>query len=361
MRHDFAVTQKDYSCGDLLALLIERKATDLILSVGIPPRIRIDKQLISLDLPNLTPRKSKELAYHIMNESQHKKLELEWEVDFSFSVQGLSRFRANVYMQRGTVAAAIRRIPFEIPTFDELSLPSVLKEMCDRPNGLILLAGPSGAGKSTTLAAMINHINITRQAHILTIEEPIEFLHSHKNCTIDQREVGADTKSFKSALKSALRQNPDVVMLGEMRDEESVQSALSISETGHLCFATLHTNSCSQTLSRIIDVFPGDKQGHVRTLLSMTLNAVVTQTLLPKIDGGLRLACEVMVANDAIRSLIRENKLHHIDNQIQVGSRSGMQSLNQSLTYLVKNNVVAKADALFASLDKDELLKNLNG
>lgn len=348
---------QDYHIRDLLTILVQSKATDLLLSTGKPPQIRLSKKLMSVDCPPLTPQKSKELAYQVMNEMQQKKLEDDWEVDFSFGVPDLARFRVNVFMQRGSVSAAFRRIAFNVMTFNELGLLPIVKELCERPNGLTLVTGPTGSGKSTTLAAMIDQINEKYYHHIITIEDPIEYLHHHKHSTIDQREVYSDTKSFASALKSILRQDPDVVLLGEMRDIESIQASLTIAETGHLCFATLHTNSCSQTLARIVDVFPGDKQQQVRTQLSMCINAVLSQVLLPKIGGGLQLAMEIMIATPAIRALIRENKLQHIDNQIQLGSKFGMQSLNQSLVSLVNSGIVTEDDALSASPDKDDFRK----
>jgi twitching motility protein PilT len=337
--------------------MVERRATDLLLSVGQSPQVRIDGNLVSLDFPPLTPDKTKELVYQVMNENQQKKLEDEWEVDYSFGIKELSRFRVNIFMQRGAVSGAFRRIPFSILSFEELSLPPVVKEMSDLPNGMVLVTGPTGCGKSTTLAAMLDRINESRYSHIITIEDPIEYLHHHKKCTVDQREVYSDTKSFHNALKSILRQDPDVVLLGEMRDMESIQAALTIAETGHLCFATLHTNSCSQTLARIVDVFPGDKQPQIRTQLAMSLNCVMTQVLLPKIGGGLQLALEIMVATPAIKAMIRENKLHNIDNHIQLGAKFGMQTLNQSLASNVKSGLVAEDDALAVSLDRDDFRK----
>ncbi|MGA2507160.1 MAG: PilT/PilU family type 4a pilus ATPase [Chitinispirillaceae bacterium] len=349
----------NYHIRDLLSILVQSKATDLIISPGKPPQIRLSKKLVSIECPSLTPEKSKELSYQMMNEMQQKKLEDDWEVDFSFGMQDLARFRVNVFMQRGTVSAALRRIAADILTFDDLGLPPVVKEMSERPNGLVLVTGPTGCGKSTTLAAMIDRINDRFSFHIITIEDPIEYLHHHKKSTIDQREVYSDTKSFQVALKSILRQNPDVVLLGEMRDMESIQAALTIAETGHLCFATLHTNSCSQTLARIVDVFPGDKQQQVRTQLSMCIQGVLTQVLLPKIGGGLQLAMEIMVATPAIKALIRENKLQHIDNQIMLGAKFGMQTINQSLVALVNAGLVTEDDAIASSPDKDDFRKVL--
>ncbi len=346
-----------YSFFDLLHLMLERKATDLLFSVGNPPQIRVNKKLMSLDFPPLDDATTKALCYEVMNEYQQKKMEDEWEVDFSFGLKKLARFRANVYMQRNSVSASFRRIPVEILSFEELGLPPIVKTLSDLPNGLVLVTGRTGCGKSTTLAAMIDRINSTQSNHIITIEDPIEYVHNHKKCTVDQREVGTDTKGFHNALRSILRQDPDVVLLGEMRDPESIQSALTIAETGHLCFATLHTNSCSQTLSRIIDVFSPEKQDQIRTQLSMCLNGVVSQVLLPRIGGGVQLGLEIMVITTAIRTNIRENKLHAIDNLIQLGSKYGMQTMNQSLTGLVKTGVVAEEDAFKASLDKEDFRK----
>jgi twitching motility protein PilT len=280
-------------------------------------------------------------------------------VDFSFGIRNLSRFRANVFTQRGVVSGAFRAIPYTIYPIEKLGLPEVVRTMSDRPNGIVLVTGPTGSGKSTTLASMIERINETREAHIITIEDPIEYIHSHKKCTVDQREVYSDTKSFHAALKHILRQDPDVVLLGEMRDLESIQAALTIAETGHLCFATLHTNSCSQTLSRIVDIFPGEKQQQIRTQLAMSLNCVISQILLPRIGGGLVLAAEVMVATSAIKANIRENKLHNIDNQIQLGSKYGMQSMNKALANLVQNAIIREEDAFMRTPDPEDLRKIL--
>ena len=349
----------NYHIRDLLAILVQSNSTDLLLCVGKPPQIRVSKKLVSIECPSLTPEKSKDLAYQIMNESQQKRLEDDWEVDFSVGIENLSRFRVNVFMQRGVVSAAFRRIAFEIMTFDDLGLPQVVREISERPNGLVLVTGPTGSGKSTTLAAMIDRVNDRFPFHIITIEDPIEYLHKHKKSTVDQREVYSDTKSFNAALKSILRQNPDVVLLGEMRDMESIQAALTIAETGHLCFATLHTNSCSQTLARIVDVFPGDRQQQIRTQLSMCIQGVLSQVLLPKIGGGLVLALEIMVATPAIKALIRENKLQHIDNQIMLGAKFGMCTINQSLVALVQSGQVIEDDAFALSPDKDDFRKVL--
>ncbi len=348
-----------HSVRDLLTTMVERGASDLLLSVGQPPRIRVDKGLVSMDFEILAPEVIKDLCYQVMNENQQKQLETEWEVDFSIGVARLSRFRVNVFHQRGTVSAAFRRIPLHILTFEELGLPEVVRELSDKPNGITLVTGPTGCGKSTTLAAMIDRINDNRNLHIITIEDPIEYLHKHKQCTVDQREIGTDTLSYRHALKSILRQDPDVVLLGEMRDMESIQAAITIAETGHVCFATLHTNSCSQTISRIVDVFPGEKQHQVRSQLALSLNGVVTQALVPRVDSGVQLVCEIMVATPAVRSLIREDKLHNLDNQIQMGAKFGMQTLNQSLSRAVKSGRVAESEAMNYALSIDDFRKCL--
>ncbi len=348
-----------FSMRQLLNTMYEHNATDLLLSIGQPPQMRIDKNLYPLCDEVLAPEDTRTLCYQVMNELQQKRLEDEWEVDFSIGIPNICRFRVNVFIQRGSASAAFRRIPYSMYTFDELSLPPVVVEMSDKPNGLVLVTGPTGSGKSTTLAAMIDRINETRRSHIITIEDPIEYLHNHKSCTVEQREVGTDTRSFGSALRSILRQDPDVVLLGEMRDVESIQAALTIAETGHLCFTTLHTNSCAQTLSRIVDVFPGDKQQQIRTQLAMTLNCVLSQTLLPRIGGGLQLALEIMVATPAVRAMIRENKIHNIDNYISLGSKFGMQTMNQSLVILVKGGIVSMDEAISASPDIEDLRKSM--
>jgi twitching motility protein PilT len=342
---------------ELLLTTVNNGATDLLLCVGQPPKVRLNGQLIPLDCQTLTPDLTRELCYQVMSETQQKMLEDNWEVDFSFGMRDISRFRANVFMQRGSVSGAFRRIPVNIKSFEDLNLPSVVQLMCEKPNGLILVTGPTGCGKSTTLAAMINQINASRYQHIITIEDPIEYLHKHNCCTVEQREINADTKSFHSALKSVLRQDPDVVLLGEMRDQESIQAALTIAETGHLCFATLHTNSCSQTLSRIVDVFQAERQQQIRTQLAMSLNCVFTQSLVPKIGGGIQLVMEIMVATSAIKSMIRENKIHNIDNHIQLGSKFGMQTMNQALASAVKGRKITEEDALSVSMDHDDFRK----
>jgi twitching motility protein PilT len=341
----------------LLKLMIEKKASDLHLTTGSPPQARIDGEMVPLLTEVLTPVETKQLCYSVLTDAQKHKFEEESELDLSFGVKGLSRFRANVFLQRGAVAAAIRTIPYQIRTFEELSLPPIVAELARRPRGLVLVTGPTGSGKSTTLASIIDRINTDRHGHIVTIEDPIEYIHNHKNCVVNQREVGADTQSFQRALKYLLRQDPDVVLIGEMRDIETIEAALVISETGHLVFGTLHTNSCVQTVNRIIDVFPPHQQGQVRAQLSFVLEGVLTQNLIPKASGGGRvMAMEVMVPNAAIRNLIREDKVHQIYSHMQVGqAKFGMQTFNQSLAGLVQRRLITLDDAFARSSDPDEL------
>jgi twitching motility protein PilT len=341
----------------LLKVMIEKGASDLHMTTGSPPQLRIDGHLVPVNVPVLTAQDTKQACYSILTDAQKHKFEENNELDLSFGVKGLARFRANIFVQRGAVGGAFRTIPFEILTFDQLGLPNSVAEMAKRPRGLILVTGPTGSGKSTTLASMIDKINVDRHEHIMTIEDPIEYLHPHKNCLVNQREVGADTTSFKAALRYILRQDPDVVLIGEMRDRETVEAALTVAETGHLCFATLHTNSAIQTVNRIIDVFPSDAQSQIRTQLSFVLEGVLSQTLLPRANrGGRVLALEVMVPNAAIRNLIRDDKLHQIYSQMQIGQdKFGMQTMNQSLAALHNRRLITMDDALSRSSDHDEL------
>ncbi|MBI5196414.1 MAG: type IV pilus twitching motility protein PilT [Nitrospirae bacterium] len=342
---------------DLLKIMIEKNASDLHISTGSPPRIRIDGKLVALDEPPLMPADTKALCYSILMDSQKHKFEETNELDLSFGIKGLSRFRANMFMQRGAVAGTFRTIPFNIKPLRELGLPDTIIELTRKPRGLILVTGPTGCGKSTTLAAIIDKINNERSEHIITIEDPIEYLHSHKKCLINQREVTSDTESFKSALKYILRQDPDVVLIGEMRDLETIMAALTVSETGHLTFATLHTNSAVQTINRIIDVFPPHQQEQVRVQLSFVLEAIISQQLLPKKAGGRVLAVEVMIPNPAIRNLIREDKIHQIYAMMQTGqTKFGMQTMNQSLFELYNSGIITYDDALSKSPVPDELL-----
>jgi len=341
----------------LLKVMIEKNATDLHITTGSPPQIRVDGDLVPLKSPPLTAPETKQLCYSILTDSQKQKFEENWELDLSFGVTGLSRFRANIFMQRGAVAGTFRAIPFRILSFDELGIPLVVQKLCEKPRGLILVTGPTGCGKSTTLAAMIDKINSEEHYHIITIEDPIEYIHQHKNCVVDQREIEADTKSFKNALKYILRQNPDVVLIGEMRDLETIEAALRVAETGHLVFATLHTNSAVETINRIIDVFPSYQQPQVRAQLSFVLQGVLCQALIPKASGrGRALAMEIMIPNPAIRNLIREDKLHQIYSIMQVGQEThGMQTMNQALASLYARRIISYEDALGFSSDTEEL------
>jgi len=344
------------SIHDLLSMMYEKGASDLHITTGVPPTIRVDGRLLPMPAEPLMPQDTKRLCYSILTEAQKQRFEEDWELDLSFGVKGLSRFRANIYMQRGAVAGAFRTIPFKIRDFDDLGLPLVVRDLCKKPRGLVLVTGPTGSGKSTTLAAMIDKVNTERQEHIVTIEDPIEYLHPHKKCLVNQREVNADTQSFKKALKYILRQDPDVVLIGEMRDLETIEAALTVAETGHLVFATLHTNSAVQTINRILDVFPPYQQPQVRAQLSFVLEGVISQILIPKASGGGRvLALEVMIPNSAIRNLIREEKIHQIYSQMQVGqAKFGMQTMNQSLlaAYLRRN--ITLDDAVGRSHDPEE-------
>ncbi len=346
--------------ADLLQIMVDRGASDLHITTGTYPQLRVSGRLTQLtQFEVLNPQDTQRLAYSVLNEGQKQKFEEENELDLSFGIQGLARFRCNVYRQRGAVGAAIRIIPYKIRTFEELGLPPIVQQLADRPKGLILVTGPTGSGKSTTLAAMIDKINNERREHIMTIEDPIEFVHPHKSCLVNQREVFADTQSFTRALKSILRQDPDVVLVGEMRDLETISAALTIAETGHLTFGTLHTNSCAQTMNRIIDVFPTTQQAQVRAQLALVLEGVLSQTLIPKTGGGRTMAMEIMVATPAIRNLIREEKIHQLYSAIATGQKFGMQTMNQSLADLVKRRQITRDDALNRSTLPEELIQLL--
>jgi twitching motility protein PilT len=346
----------------LLKAMIEKGASDLHVTTSSPPQLRIDGKLHPLKMPPLSPPETKQLCYSILTDAQKHKFEENNELDLSFGVRSLSRFRANIFTQRGAVAGAFRAIPYKIKTFDELGLPKVVAELARKPRGLVLVTGPTGSGKSTTLATMIDMINTERSEHIVTIEDPIEFLHPHKGCLVNQREVGADTSSFGTALKYILRQDPDVVLIGELRDLETIEAALTVAETGHLAFATLHTNSAVQTINRIVDVFPAYQQAQVRAQLSFVLEGVMCQSLLPRANGpGRAMALEVMVPNAAIRNLIREDKIHQMYSQMQIGQEKfGMQTMNQSLSSLYQRRMISMDDALARSSDPDELRQILN-
>jgi twitching motility protein PilT len=340
-----------------LKAMIEKGASDLHITTGTPPQLRIDGKLHPLKMPPLSAPETKQLCYSVLTDAQKHQFEERNELDLSFSVQKLSRFRANVFVQRGNVAGAFRAIPFKIKTFEELGLPKIVEELAQKPRGLVLVTGPTGSGKSTTLATIIDKINQERNEHIVTIEDPIEYLHHHKGCVINQREVGADTNSFKNALKYILRQDPDVVLIGEMRDLETIEAALTVAETGHLAFATLHTNSCVQTINRIVDVFPPYQQAQVRAQLSFVLEGVLCQALLPRANGpGRAMSLEVMVPNPAIRNLIREDKIHQIYSAMQVGQEKfGMQTMNQSLASLYQKRMISLETAMARSSDHEEL------
>jgi twitching motility protein PilT len=344
----------------LLEEMIEREASDLHLTAGERPKLRVDGDITNANSCEevMNPKDTLSLAYSVLTENQKKRFETEDELDFSFGIQNLARFRGNVYKQRGCVSVAIRMIPFSVRTFQELGLPPVVAKLAERPRGLILVTGPTGSGKSTTLAAIIDKINKERKGHIITVEDPIEFIHRHQNCIVNQREVGTDTKSFASALKYCLREDPDVILVGEMRDLETVSAALTIAETGHLALATLHTNSAAESINRIIDVFPSSQQSQVRAQLAFVLEGVLTQTLLPRARGrGRVMATEIMVVTPAIRALIRDDKVHQIQSAMQAGQKFGMQTMNSSLYQLYMNREVAQEECLRVSPDPNEFLR----
>jgi len=342
---------------ELLQLTLQSGASDLHLTTAVPAQIRVDGKLRAVNHEVLSPADTKRLAYSVMTDGQKHQFEENWETDFSFGITGLCRFRANVFTQRGAVSAVFRVIPFEIKDFKSLALPPVVEKLCEKPRGLILVTGPTGSGKSTTLAAMIDKINTERHEHILTIEDPIEFLHSNKNCIVNQREVSADTHSFADALRVALREDPDVVLVGEMRDLETVESALRIAETGHLTLATLHTNSASSTINRIVDIFPAGQQPQIRAQLSLVLEGIMCQSLIPRTNSmGRCMAMEILIPTSAIRNLIREDKIHQIYSSMQTGQdKYGMQTFNQSLSHLVLTKQISQEDALNKSSNPDEL------
>ncbi|MES2524491.1 MAG: type IV pilus twitching motility protein PilT [Gemmatimonadota bacterium] len=354
-----APTQTPVSLRTLLDEMIEKDASDLHVSAGDRPKLRVDGDIVNSSIEHvLTPRDTLQLAYSVLTENQKKRFEMEDELDFSFGIANLSRFRGNVFKQRGCVSMVIRQIPFQIRSFADLQLPPVIAGMAERPRGLVLVTGPTGSGKSTTLAAMIDKINTERRGHIITVEDPIEFIHRHRNCIINQREVGADTKSFASALKYALREDPDVILIGEMRDLETIQAALTIAETGHLVFATLHTNSAAEAINRIIDVFPSHQQSQVRAQLAFVLEGIITQVLLPKLTGrGRSMAAEILVVTPAIRALIRDDKVHQIYSSMQSGKKFGMQTLNDALYALYVSRQVSADECLRASGDPNEFLR----
>jgi twitching motility protein PilT len=343
----------------LLEEMIEKEASDLHITAGERPKLRIDGEITDTSAPEvLTPKDTLQLAYSVLTENQKKRFETEDELDFSFGIQNLARFRGNVFKQRGCVAVVIRMIPFNVRTFQDLGLPPVIARLSEKPRGLVLVTGPTGSGKSTTLAAVVDKINRERKGHILTVEDPIEFIHRHQGCIVNQREVGTDTKSFASALKYALREDPDVILVGELRDLETISAALTIAETGHLALATLHTNSAAESINRIIDVFPSNQQSQVRAQLAFVLEGVVTQTLLPKARGrGRAMAAEIMIATPAIRAMIRDDKIHQIYSSMQSGKKFGMQTMNDSLYALYVSREVTQEECLRATSDPNEFLR----
>ncbi len=341
----------------LLEELISRNGTDLHLTVGAPPMLRIDGDLVPTNHEVLTPKMTKELIYSLLNDEQKKRFETTRELDLSFGIPNLSRFRGNVFMQRGAIAMAIRTIPYQIRSFKELGLPAIASELATRQKGLILVTGPTGSGKSTSLATMIDKVNSERRQHIVTCEDPIEYLFKHKKCIVNQRQVGDDTKSFANALKYVLRQDPDVVMVGEMRDLETTESALKIAETGHLTFATLHTNSAAESITRIIDIFPTNRQSQVRTQLSFVILGIMTQTLIKRIRGGRVMGLEILVATPAVKALVRDDKVHQIYSHIQAGHKYGMQTMNESLYNLYMKKEITLENAFAHSRNPEELQK----
>jgi twitching motility protein PilT len=341
---------------DLLHEMIEKRASDLHITAGLPPQLRVDGNIVGTTHEKLSPEDTLQITYSVLNEQQQKRFEEEKELDFSFGVKGLSRFRANVFLQRGVVSLAIRQIPYEILEMRQLGLPPVVEKLAEKHQGLILVTGPTGCGKSTTLASIIDKVNRERRCHIVTIEDPIEYIHQHKNCIVNQREVKADTDSFGAALKHVLRQDPDVILIGEMRDLETMQAALTIAETGHLTLATLHTNSTYESINRIVDSFPASQQEQVRAQLAFVLEGVITQQLIPKAKGkGRVLVCELMVCTPAIRATIRDDKVHQIYGLMQAGQKFGMQTMNQALFNACVKGDISTEEGLRRSADAEEL------
>jgi len=353
--------KRPVSMRELLEEMVRKKASDLHLTAGLPAQFRIDGEIMSSDSEPLSPEMTKALTYSILNEEQRKRFEIERELDLSFGVRGLSRFRANAFLQRGVVSIAIRQIPYEILSLKELGLPDVVDRLANKNKGLILVTGPTGCGKSTTLASVVDKINTERRCHIITIEDPIEYVHHHKRCIVNQREVQADTHSFANALKYVLRQDPDVILVGEMRDLETIQAALTIAETGHLTLATLHTNSTYEAINRMVDVFPEHQQGQIVAQLAFVLEGVITQQLMPRIGGrGRVLACEVLICTPAVKALIREKKVHQIYSHMQAGQKFGMQTMNQALYKLYVTREISLEEAMGRSPDIQELEQMLS-
>ncbi len=351
----------DLHLDDLLRYTAEQGASDLHLSVGLPPMIRMDGKLIPTDYMPLTPRDTQRLVYDILNNEQIQWFEKTKELDFSYGVKDIGRFRVNVYRQRGSIGAAMRAIPSKVPSMEELGLPLILKDLALKHSGLILVTGPTGSGKSTTIATMIDHINNCRNCHIMTIEDPIEYLHSHKKSMINQRELNSDTDSFENALRAVLREDPDVILIGEMRDLETIASALTLAETGHLVFGTLHTRNAPQTIDRVVDVFPAHQQDQIKVQLSNTIEAVIAQQLIPKLGGGRFAAVEIMIANPAIRNLIREGKTYQIYSIMETGGQQGMRTMDRILAEAHRAGLISYEEALSRAIDQENFARLLNG
>ncbi|HSI72666.1 MAG TPA: type IV pilus twitching motility protein PilT [Fimbriimonas sp.] len=359
-------TQDSPSIGDMhldeiLHMAMDRKASDIHLTVGLPPMIRVDGEVVALPFKALKPEDTRRLVYETLSDENLKKYETTHELDFGYSVKGLARFRFNVYMQRSSVAAALRSIPTKIPSFATLGLPPIIREMSKRSSGLILVTGPTGSGKSTTIASMIDDINETRNAHILTIEDPIEYLHQHKKCMINQRELHSDTYSFHNSLRAVLREDPDIILVGELRDLETIEAALTLAETGHLVFGTLHTRNAPATIDRVVDVFPADQQEQIRVLLGNTIEGIVSQQLLPKLGGGRVASLEVMLGTPAVKNLIREGKTHQMYSVIETSAQIGMQTMDSSLALHFRNGAVSYEECLMRSVDKENFSRLAKG
>ncbi|MGE0002481.1 MAG: type IV pilus twitching motility protein PilT [Fimbriimonadaceae bacterium] len=344
---------KQVHIDDILHEAVERRASDIHLTTGLPPMIRVDGEVMPLDYEIVTPDQSQRLMYEILTDDNLEKFEQTHELDFGYTVKGLARFRVNVYMQRGSVAAALRMIPNRIPSYDDLRLPQTVREIAQRSSGLVLVTGPTGSGKSTTIAAMIDDINANRSAHILTIEDPIEYLHRHKKCMVNQREMHSDTYSFHNSLRAVLREDPDIILVGELRDLETIEAALTLAETGHLVFGTLHTRNAPATIDRVVDVFPSDQQDQIRVLLANTIEGIVSQQLLPKLGGGRTAALEIMTGVAAVKNLIREGKTHQMYSVIETSKNVGMKTMDSSLAELFRSGYVSYEECLLRAVDKD--------
>lgn len=361
VKEEGIIALQDAHIDEILTLAIERKASDIHLTSGLPPMVRIDGEIVPLPYEVCQPLDCRRLVYDVLSDDQLSKFEQTHELDFAYSLKGVGRFRFNVYMQRNSVAAAMRSIPSKIPSFDSLGLPSVIREIAKRSSGLVLVTGPTGSGKSTTIATMIDDINETRDGHILTIEDPIEYLHKHKKCMVNQRELHSDTYSFHNALRAVLREDPDIILVGELRDLETIEAALTLAETGHLVFGTLHTRNAPATIDRVVDVFPSDQQDQIRVLLGNTLEGVVSQQLLPKLGGGRVAALEIMIGVPAIKNLIREGKTHQMYSIIETNTQIGMQTMDRNLADHYRNGHVSYEDCLMRAVDKETFSRLAKG